>query len=279
MKRHSGVRSHKSEYSGEGKPRVSKGDIAAGLREVGIRIGDRMFVHSSLSAFGYVDGGAEAVCDAFLETVGDEGTVAVPAFTWGRYHDEESVVFDVRNDPCELGEIPEAFRRRPEAVRSEHVCHSVAAVGREATDVMGDGVRPFAWGSSMYRLYEMDFWYVFLGCGFGCCTALHTVEELVHAPYRYYRHFKGSTVIRADGSKVPAKSVEYLRRSPYRNDFAKMEAVYEREGLLRTATVGNARIINARMRDIVDLGVKLMKQDASSLLTERSRQYFSLALE
>ena len=127
----------------------------------------------------------------------------------------------------------------------------------------------------MYRLYELDFWYVFLGCGFGCCTALHTVEELARVPYRYYRHFEGSTVIRADGTEVPARSVEFLRRSPYHNDFEKMEAVYRKEGLLRTMTVGNARIICAKAREIVDLGLRLMRDDIGCLLTEASRQYLA----
>jgi len=256
-------------------PRVAQSDIRSGLYALGIRPGDRVFVHSSLSAFGNVEGGAEAACDALVEAVGPDGTVAVPAFTWGGYHDRETVVFDVRNDPCEVGVVPETFRRRFEAVRSEHVCHSIAAIGADAQDVMGDGVRPFAEGSSMYRLYELDFWYLFLGCGFGCCTALHTVEELAQVPYRYYRHFEGSTVVRADGSVVPARSVEFLRRSPYHNDFGKMKAAYQEAGVLQAGAVGNARILCAKMRDIVDVGLRLIREDPGCLLTEDSRGYLA----
>ena len=60
------------------RPIVAPNDITSALRELGIRRGDRMFVHSSLSAFGHVNGGAEAVVDALLETVAPGGTVAVP---------------------------------------------------------------------------------------------------------------------------------------------------------------------------------------------------------
>ncbi len=262
-------------YSRAGKPIVTAGDIVSGLREVGVRSGDRMFVHSSLSAFGYVDGGAEAVCDAFLETVGPTGTAAVPTFTWGRNHDADTVVFDVRSDPCELGQIPEAFRRRPDAVRSEHLCHSVAAIGPDAEGVMGDGIRPFAWGSSMYRLYELNFCYILLGCGFGSCTALHTAEELMQVRYRSYRDFKGSTVIRADGRRAPSRAVEFLRRGPYHNDFAKMSRVFEGAGLLRTTTVGNARIVSAATRDLVNLAVARLRDDVGDLLDEASRRRFA----
>lgn len=259
----------------EGKPVVVTADIVAGLRELGLRQGENVFVHSSLSAFGHVDGGAAAVCDALLETAGPDGTVVVPTFTWGRYHDRETVVFDTRNDPCELGVIPETFRQRPETLRSDHVCHSVAAIGPGSGDIMGDGVRPFAEGSSICRLYALDFWYVFLGCGFGSCTALHTAEELMQVPYRYYRHFKGSTVVRADGSVIPSEAVEFLRREPYHNDFEKMHGVFNAKGILRTTRVGNARIIAAKTRHIVDIAVDLLRQDIGLLLSETSRRYLA----
>jgi len=257
------------------KPVVTKHDIAAGLSTLGIRRGDRLFAHSSLSAFGHVDGGAQAVCDALLDAVGPQGTAAVPTFTWGTNHDKEVVVFDVRHDVSEVGQIPETFRQRPDAIRSEHVCHSIAVIGPDAPEVIGDGVRPFAWGSGMYRLYELDFWYVFLGCGFGSCTALHTVEELMQVPYRHYRDFNGSTVIRADGSVVPAKSLEFLRHGPYDNDFPKMQAIFENQGILRTTTVGNARIVCAKTRDIVDAGVRLLEQDIGYLLSEQARRHLA----
>lgn len=257
------------------KPVVTKEAIAAGLRDLGIRRGDPLFVHSSLSAFGHVDGGAEAVCDGLIEAVGMEGTVAVPTFTWGKYHAKPIVTFDVRHDATENGAIPNALRLRPDAIRSDHVCHSVAAVGARAWDVMGDGVRPFAWGSSMYRLHELDFWYAFLGCGFNSCTALHTVEELMQAPYRRYRHFIGSQVIRADGSVLPSRAVEFLMERPFANDFGKMEAVYQEAGVLRVTHIGNARILLARTRDIIRIGVRLLREDIGYLLTEEARAYLT----
>jgi len=256
-------------------PQVSKSDIVEGLRALGIGAGARLFVHSSLKAFGHVDGGADAVCDALLEAVAPGGTVVVPTFTWGVNHSCETVVFDVRNDPCEVGIIPETFRRRPEALRSEHVCHSVAAIGPDAAGVMGDGVRSFAWGSSMYRLYELDFQYMFLGCSFNSCTAMHCAEELTQVPYRYYRHFKGSTVIRADGSAVPARSVEFVRYEPYVNDFGVAERDCEQAGIFRRGKIGDADVSLARMRDIVDLVVERLNGNPGYLLTAVSGAYLA----
>lgn len=260
-------------------PMVTTGDIIDGLRSLGVRSGDGLFVHSSLSAFGWVDGGAESVCEAMIGAVGPEGTAAVPTFTWSLYHDKEQVEFDVRRDPTEDGCIPETFRKRPEALRSEHVCHSVAAVGRRAAELMGDGIHPFAKGSSMYQLYALDFWYVFMGCGFNVCSALHTVEEVLQVPYRYYRHFKGSTIIRMDGSFAHSRALEHLRYLPYLNDFEKMEAVCDRAGLLRRVRVGRACLIAAKARSIIDLGLELVGNDPGYLLREDSRRYLDTCLQ
>ncbi len=59
------------------KPYVTKEDIKVGLMKLGLNRGDTVGVHSSLSSFGYVEGGADAVIDALLETVGESGNVVV----------------------------------------------------------------------------------------------------------------------------------------------------------------------------------------------------------
>ncbi|MDQ1257671.1 MAG: aminoglycoside 3-N-acetyltransferase [Candidatus Hydrogenedentes bacterium] len=197
---------------------VEKKDIVAGLRDVGIREGDIVFVHSSLSAFGYVVGGAAAVIDALIEATGPEGTVVMPTFTWTHFHDKNHVVFDVSNTPCESGRIPEVFRNRPEVLRSWHVCHSVAARGMNAEDAMGEGVSSFGAGSSFHQLYELNSWNLLLGVGFESCSALHMAEEFMKVPYRWHRDFSGSTVILRDGTRVPATSIEFLRYEGYEND-------------------------------------------------------------
>jgi len=253
-------------------PVVSKEGIQQGLEDVGLAKGDVVFVHSSLSSFGRVEGGADAVVDALLETVGAEGTVVMPTFTWDAFHDKERVVFDVAKTPCETGAIPEALRKRPAVMRSPHICHSVAALGLHAKDVMGDGRSPFGQGSTFARLYDLDCQYLFLGVGFSACTALHMVEEFMQVPYRYYRDFAGSTVRLPDGTEMPSRSVEFLKKPGYRNDLAKTEPIFSAAGILRVGQVGKARIIATTIRQIFDLTLEYLKQDIGFLLTKESRQ-------
>ena len=162
---------------------MTKQGIRKGLTDVGLKVGDVVLVHSSLSAFGYVEGGADTVIDALLETVGPEGTVVVPTFTWGPFHAAEKVILDLVNTPVkdEVGIIPEAFRKRPEAKRSTHICHSVAAIGPHSDDVMGGGVSSFGKGSNFHQLCKLDAQCVCIGVAFGCCAELHAALRGVAA--------------------------------------------------------------------------------------------------
>ncbi|MGC9317471.1 MAG: AAC(3) family N-acetyltransferase [Armatimonadota bacterium] len=253
---------------------VTQSDILKGLREVGIQDGDVVLAHSSLSAFGWVEGGADTVIDALLETVGEAGTVVVPTFTWGAFHDAETAVLDLERTPVkdEVGIIPETFRQRPEARRSTHICHSVAAIGPHTEDVMGEGRSSFGEGSTFDGLYQLDAWCLMLGVGFTSCTALHGVEELAQVPYRYHRTFYGSTVVMPDGTEVPSRSVELLRYGGYRNDFGKMRQVLDDAGVLRVTGIGDAEVINVRIRDIVDVTLEHMGRDIGFLLTPTSAE-------
>ena len=130
------------------KNHVTKDDVKKGLASVGLAKGDAVLVHSSLSSFGYVESGADSVIDALLETVGSTGTVAVPTFS-GNPGDMEigiKAVFDVANTLVEreIGIIPEVFRKRKEAIRSHHICHSVAAIGPQAEYIMEKAFQPMA---------------------------------------------------------------------------------------------------------------------------------------
>jgi len=250
---------------------VTRADLVAGLARVGLRTGDLVLFHASLRSFGHVQGGAETVVDALLAAVGPEGTVVAPTFTWGPFHDRTGVVFDVAGQPCETGSIPEALRRRPQALRSEHICHSVAAIGPRAVDVLGEGVSACGPGSSFAQLYDLDAWNLFLGVSFGVCTALHAAEARAAVPYRFRRDFRHSQVVRPDGTVAGSRTVELLRKEGFRNNLAKMQPVLAEAGVLHTTRIGEAPITNVRIRDVIDLAEQRLREDIYFLLADDCR--------
>lgn len=250
---------------------VTRSDIRDGVHSLGIGPGDVVMAHSSLSAFGWVDGGADAVIDGLLDTIGPSGALVMPTFTWRDFHAQDRVEFDVAHTPCETGRIPETFRKRPGVIRSIHVCHSVAATGPAAREMMGEGVSSFGPGSTFDALLKRNAWILMLGVSFQSCTALHAVEEFVGVPYRAHRNFHGSVVVLPDGRRMPSRSIEYLRQDRSGNDFAKMGAVFRDAGVLREARIGKADCMAVRIGDIFAVTRPLLEQNPRYLSREMTR--------
>ena len=60
---------------------LTRSDIVDGLRALGLAAGDRVVVHSSLKAFGRVEGGPNTVIDALEEVITPAGTLVMPTFS------------------------------------------------------------------------------------------------------------------------------------------------------------------------------------------------------
>jgi len=132
---------------------VSKEDIKNGLKNLGINSGFILGVHSSLSSFDHVKGGAMAVIDALLEVVCNEGTIVIPTYSTNRTEfertSEEKTIgllwkfkilpFDPKETPCWTGIIPETFRKMEGILRSKHPVFSIAAKGSKAKEIVDKG--------------------------------------------------------------------------------------------------------------------------------------------
>ena len=57
---------------------ITKDIIIKELTAIGLEKGDVVMVHTSLKSMGYVCGGAQAVIEALIEVVGENGTIMMP---------------------------------------------------------------------------------------------------------------------------------------------------------------------------------------------------------
>ena len=125
----------------EPAPAVTRAQLAEQFSALGLPKGASVLVHSSLKSLGYVEGGPDAVVSALVDAVGPEGTVMAPNLPFSGsltgYLTPEPT-FDVRTTPSKMGAITEALRLRPDARRSLHSSHSVAAVGRLQAEMTRD---------------------------------------------------------------------------------------------------------------------------------------------
>jgi aminoglycoside 3-N-acetyltransferase len=142
---------------------------------IGLRSGDRVVVHASLRAVGR---DAEDLIDDLCAAVGPGGLVVMPTFTY------DNPTFDA-DTPSRTGILAEAFRRRPEAVRSSHPTHSVAAIGSGAGELVDGHERAGATGadSPLDRLATAGGLILLLGVGHTANTTVHVGEFHAAAPY------------------------------------------------------------------------------------------------
>lgn len=246
---------------------LSRRDIARDLRGLGLAPGDLVLVHSSLSSLGYVEGGADAVVDALLMAVAPDGTVLVPTLTGSAQLDAaHPPVYDPDETPCWTGLIPETFRRRPDAVRSLHPTHSVAAIGtraRELTAGHEHSLTPCGPDSPYGRLVRSGGYILLLGVGHQVNTTFHLVEETVGVPY----HMQPGLVAAQVVERGAARTIHLmLHRYGSPRQFDRLEPVLRERGIQRDGRVGeaHARLIDAGR--MVDLACQALRQDATILL-------------
>lgn len=243
-------------------PLVTKEGIVKGLRKLGLKPGDVVLVHSSLSSLGIVVGGAEAVVDALLEAVSPGGTVMVPTLTGSPLDKVRPPVFDPRRTPCWTGRIPETFRKRPEAVRSRHPTHSVAAIGPKAGEFL-EGHEycetPCGPDSPYGRLMRRGGKILFIGVDLRCNTSYHGLEEEAGAPYVVTKEPVEARIVNPDGSVEVVRIKVHPWGTP--RDFTITEPILLEGGAMRLGLVGEAvcRLVDAqRMRKLI---LPLLQQD------------------
>ena len=242
---------------------VTRDDMTSDLRRLGVRPGDCLMVHSSLASIGRVLGGAPEVVRALLDSIGDHGTLVMPAFSpevsdpagWTDTIPPAELArarasvpaFDVDTTPTTMGLIPETFRRWPQTLRSTHPQVSVCARGPLAAMLVES--HPLAWGqgagSPFERLVKHDARLLLLGVGFNRATLLHFAESSL--PHR-------RTKIR----RVPLDSDDgrrWVEVPDVGNDlnthFPAIGDEFIAAGRLRTGRVGSARSTLSSSSDLV----------------------------
>jgi aminoglycoside 3-N-acetyltransferase len=193
--------------------------LQADFRALGIRSGMVLLVHSSLSAMGWVCGGAVAVIVALQEVLGKTGTLVMPTHStdltepsqWENPPVPESWWPVIRatmpayqpdlTPTRSMGIIAETFRKQKGVLRSAHPHHSFCAYGHQASHITDNHSLEFGLGegSPLARIYDLGGFVLLLGVGHNSNTSMHLAEYRATFPTK--RIVQEGAPISAAGSR------------------------------------------------------------------------------
>ena len=248
---------------------VTKKDLITNFKEIGVQEGMILEVHSSLSSFGYVVGGAQTVVDALIEAVGYEGTLLMPMQTSSNTEPSAWVnppakrelfdeiranmpAFDKKSmDAFHMGAIVDNLRRRDGVVISNHPSCAFVAWGKYAKLLCNHQSLHFSLSeeSPLARLYELRGHVLLLGVDYDNCTLLHLAE---------YRSGVRPVVLQGSCVLINDKPQwkKYLDIELDSDDFKEIGKILESNNIVSKAKVGNCNMSFFKGDVAVDIATK-----------------------
>ena len=260
--------------------RYGRAEIIKALKKVGIEKGDLLIVHSALSQFGIIKGGAKTVIDAILECIGERGTVLFPTFTRPYIYFEGFPMRELGYRPYDIsdakaictGNIPKASLKRKGVLRSVHPSHSFSGIGPLAKKCLSDHKEndpPACKNSPLGKLLELNGKIVHLGSSIASTTFLHFIEDEMDLPYLR------NAVCRIKNGEA-ARTVLIPKHLPGHRDFYSSNAEdckffkkVQRDGLeIKEASLGLGKINVMEAKQLYELGCKAIREDPNILLCD-----------
>ncbi|MWC27648.1 aminoglycoside N(3)-acetyltransferase [Paenibacillus sp. MMS18-CY102] len=243
------------------------------LNLLGVREGDTILVHSSISKLGWVCGGPQAAVEGLLQAIGESGTLVMPAHSsdwsdpaeWGNPPVPHAWIDIIYNewppfDPAvtptrEMGRIAEAFRTYPGTMRSEHPQTSFCAKGQQAGNIVRNHPLTPQLGvhSPLGKLYDLNAKVLLLGVGYDKCTSFHLAETvLTGMPMKQM-----GTAMLEGGSRVWKWFTDFAYDA---EDFITLGEHFEQKANVQRGNVGNAECRLFEIKEAVDFASQWLQE-------------------
>lgn len=259
-------------YEANGK-RIYYFDFINALREVGLNKGDTVLVHSDIRVFGKLCNFnrnflLQTLIDAIKESVGDNGRIIMPTFTYSFCKNE---LYDVANTKSTVGVLTEYFRKQPDVNRTIHPIFSVGIWGKHKSDLLDIGKDSFNEDSIFGKFHKMNGKIVFLGAPFQSCTYIIYVQRMHGVPYRYMKKSKGKIRV-GDMEYIDEYNyfVRYLNKNVI-TDLSRLEKHLLEKGLMKEVKLGGGRIMMVESDVLFKEGFKLLDQGIYFFLKEKPK--------
>ncbi len=230
-------------------------DAKTVLRNIGIQNGDVLEVHASMKSIGFILGGANALLDAILETIGFEGTLVMSAHSaensepayfenppvdvllFNKIRDNTPSFKGKYDDLSGMGQLAIALQKRPSVYFSNHPQVSMMAHGKHAKWITQSHPLNDMFGlkSPIAKMVELKTKVILIGVEYNSCTGMHLGEYLSQ---KRPIIIQGSRMI--TGSKE--EWVKFLSHDFDSSDFNQVGRKMELDNRVNLSLLGNSVI-------------------------------------
>ena len=240
---------------------VCKEDIKRGLAELGITPGMILEVHSSLSSFGRVDGGAVTVIDALKEAVTEEGSIFMPALRLSKeleLTDEDKelgITVKIKVLPRDekrtaMGIIADTFRMLPETYTGTDVI-STSGWGKYGKEALSGGLRYAIDNGGKAILFGVDIYKL---------TAVHYVEDAT--PNDINEIYAPGEAI---NKKYPPSEWFMEAGHPPVLAWYKVQDEALQRGLIKETHIGDCKVWFMDIKEVISIYENMIKTDPYDL--------------
>ncbi|MCA9092608.1 MAG: AAC(3) family N-acetyltransferase [Planctomycetaceae bacterium] len=238
---------------------MEKNEFFDDLRNIGIEPGDDVFLRAALTSLQTPN--RRSIIDWFIEYLGDEGTLLIPAYTGtGFLFLKPYPIFD-RNSVPTIGSLSKIAVGHPSGKRSDHPTHSFICFGRK-TDFLLDGHDENSPSHlPINRFAELDGKMVVVGCNRECpgMSTEHAAQyDLGLSQQHFLRYFQRVNLKGPDGtlrtwtpSECPGCSCKFDRFYPG----------YIRTENFRTGLIAGAWTIIVRAKEAYEVDIAMLKEN------------------
>lgn len=256
---------------------INRYNIKKNLQRIGLENGMIVYVHSSMSSFGYVRGGHDSVINPILNIIGNEGTIVMPTFT------HKTDIFNPENTKSWTGAISESLRYKKNSIRSVHPTHSVAAFGALASEITKGHEKsksPFDEKSPFHKLANKESYILMLGTENN--SMIHYVQNKVNFPNLFLEgifdcKYILNEKIKSMKTKIhhPDGSIKYICNGKECSDVEFLIKMYnnlkfEERDYMKTVKIGKATCHLINTQDFVKEATKYLKDNIKRYKDEYS---------
>jgi len=243
---------------------MTKDDLIADFKSLGITCGDIMFIRADLGAVigaGRVPNFANTFIDALSSVVGEEGTIIALSSTKCSLWPNKKTPFKV-DTLTYAGALPQKMLKLPGSKRSRHPTCSFVAIGKSAEFLTTDHGPDSPAYEPLRKIIELGGKMVLVGCVYsnpGFTTAHLAEFDLGMTKKLIFPSIFSCYYENADGEVKL-----FRRRDPglCSNSYSKFYSYYTTAGILRSGLVGNAYSILVPAKEAYSIEKQILRNDS-----------------